>query len=131
MLQDYPRLKEDVLWLLKETDKLEDTRNTAIHSPLLTESNNDILSLGDILTYHDILRRHYVAPNIRLKNSRAMKLAQKDLLAEFRWCRDAALLLRDFALSLDAATMPDEIPWPDRHSLPNRGQYLRRRLHKH
>ena len=113
---DYPRLKEDILWLLKQVNSLEDARNTAIHSPLLAQSDRDVLVFGVTISIRS------VAPNLWLQNSRAMKLAQKDLLTEFRWCRDAALLLRDYALSLDYATMPEDYPWPDRPSLPNRGQ---------
>lgn len=39
MQRDYPRLKDDILWLLKQADVLEDARNTAIHSPLLAKDN--------------------------------------------------------------------------------------------
>jgi hypothetical protein len=113
---DYPRLKGDLLWLLKQIDALEDARNTAIHSPLLAASD----------AWHIIGHTQPVAPNLWLKNSRAKRLEQKDLLTEFRWCRDAALILRDYALSLDYATMPDDFPWPDRPALPNRGQRKRR-----
>ena len=106
----------------KEVDKLEDARNTAIHSPLLAKSDSNVLILGLSIPIRS------VAPNLGLKNFRATKLAQKDLLTEFRWCRDAALLLRDYALSLDFATFPGEdYPWPDRPSLPNRGQKRTRR----
>ena len=91
-------------------------RNTAIHSPLLAQSDGNVTVLGMSIPVRS------VAPNLWLQNPRAMKLAQKDLLTEFRWCRDAALLLRDYALSLDYATMPEDYPWPERPSLPNRGQ---------
>jgi hypothetical protein len=123
---DYPRLKDDILWLLKQVDSLEDGRNTVIHSPLLAEegilANQNVLALGNIF---DTPRA--VMPNLWLKNTRATRLAQKDVLTEFRWCRDAALILRDYALTLDYATMPEECPWPDRPSLPNRGQKRTRR----
>jgi len=121
---DYPRLRDDVLWLLGEVDKLEDARNTAIHSPLLLKVDDSRLAVGNITVNLGVPS---VVPNLWLKNSRAMKLEQKDLLTEFRWCRDASMVLRDYALMLEYATMPEECPWPDRPSLPNRGQKRTRR----
>jgi hypothetical protein len=118
---DYPRLRGDILWLLTEIDKLEDARNTVVHSPLLTQETETTIVLGLAIPKSSVL------PNLRLGNTRATKLEKKDLLTEFRWCRDAALVLRDYALTLEWATMVDETPWPDRPSLPNRGQKRTRR----
>lgn len=109
-LSTYPRLVEDLSWLLQEADKLEDKRNDAIHSPLVfLDFDGDPTLKG------------YVIPFDAFGNPRALKLAQKDLLAEFRWCRDASIVLRHFATDLyDAVAARDA--WPDRPSLPNRGQ---------
>jgi len=109
-----PQFASDVLWLCGEADKLEDSRNSAIHSPLIFHSPSNALSVqrgtaGKVL------------PLVAFGNPRAMKLHKKDLLTEFRWCRDAAVTLNDFAKSLFFAVGSDA-PWPRRPSLPNRGQ---------
>jgi hypothetical protein len=108
-----PKLAEDVTWLLDEADKLEDARNDAIHSPLTTFTPDNFGSID------------HIAPSLAFDNRRAMKLARKDLLTEFRWCRDASLVLRDFAEQIYEAVAA-RTAWPDRPSLPNRGQKKRR-----
>lgn len=111
----FPSFESDLLWILQEVDSLEDARNTAIHSPLvyfewLVDTNNP--SKGTIL------------PNLIYGNERAFKLARKDMLTEFRWCRDTALVFRDFVELINTClSFGVELnPWPDRPSLPNRGQ---------
>ena len=49
-----------------------------------------------------------VSPDISLNNKRAKRLLNKDLLAEFRWCRDYAFVLGVFALALHEVA--DETP---------------------
>jgi hypothetical protein len=115
----FPKMVADINWILTETDKLEDARNTAIHAPLYL--------FGYTTLQRGSTVRGVVAPNDMLQNPRELKLAQKDLLTEFRWCRDCALVLRDFASQIDAAMGVHVLfPWPDRPSLPNRGQKKRR-----
>jgi hypothetical protein len=110
----FPKLAEEVTWILQRADSLEDARNDAVHSPLLLLGSTKVTQaiFGDM-----------VIPDLMHGNPRSMKLARKDLLIEFRWCRDTSLVLRDFAsqtsgsLALGVAVFP----WPDRPSLPNRG----------
>jgi hypothetical protein len=68
----------------------------------------------------------HVIPNLRLNNSRAAKLVDKNLKGElsedFRWCRDSILILRDYAVFLELALTVEYCPWPDRPRLPKRGQ---------
>ena len=113
-----PKLADDVTWLLDEADKLEDARNDAIHSPLASFAADNIWA-----QHQGIAGR--IVPSVAFGNRRAMKLARKDLLTEFRWCRDASLVLRDFAGEIYQAVAA-RAAWPDKPSLPNRGQKKRR-----
>jgi hypothetical protein len=102
------------MWLLDEADKLEDARNDSIHSPLASFAADNIWA-----QHQGIVGR--IVPSVAFGNRRAIKLARKDLLTEFRWCRDASLTLRDFAGEIYEAVAA-RTAWPDRPSLPNRGR---------
>lgn len=113
------KLAPDVTWLVKETNSLEDIRNDAIHAPLrLWHRQEDD---GKHVSGVEAARL--------FANRRARKLAEKDILAEFRWCRDMALVLRDFARDLQESfqlgaiseSPPDwQRAWPDKPKLPVR-----------
>ena len=96
----------DVKWLCGRVDALEDLRNDALHSPYW----------AFVRGFNDIV----VMPNINLGHVRAKKLLAKNLLAEFRGCRDSAILLSRFAWQMDCALSDYTQPWPDRPALPNR-----------
>jgi hypothetical protein len=109
-----PKFVDDAKWLLKEAINLENSRNDAIHSPLF---------YVDRSLYGLSHPGKKIAPAAWLFNPRAVSLAKRvDLLAEFRYCRDAAMALSDFARELDSALVNPGRPWPDRPRLPNRGQ---------
>jgi hypothetical protein len=110
----YPKLVPDLTWLLNEADKLEDSRNDIVHSPLVFFGNDNVFAqqTGQV---------GRTVPSIAFGNRRALKLAKKDLLTEFRWCRDASIVLRDFAGEIYEAVAACAA-WPERPSLPNRGQ---------
>lgn len=117
--QRFPKFVEDITWILKETDKLEETRNTAVHSPLWWIGDKSLIFqalMGASATP--------VIPDVTMGNRRAVFLAKakKDLLKEFRWARDASLTLRNFTISVDRALTSEHGSWPRRPSLPNRGQ---------
>ena len=101
---------EDITWLCRQATSLEDARNDALHSP--------------IWAYQDAPDRVTVRPVIGLGHVRAKKLFDKgDLLSQFRWCRDTAIVLAEYALAMDASLSSDHMKtWPDRPELPNRGQ---------
>jgi hypothetical protein len=122
----FPNMVADICWVLAESEKLEQARNNAIHSPLLMARQSSIF-------LEEVIRGagYDVIPNDLLKNPRALKLAKKDLLTEFRWCRDASLVLRDFSIAVDRALCETGVPWPKRPSLPNRGQKNGRRNPPH
>lgn len=111
----YPKLIEDVEWLLTETAKLEDMRNNIIHTPLLLITKSDFPELNN-----------KVFPNSL--SARGGKLAGKDVLKEHRWCRDSAIVLRDYAEAIQLTLYlhsTGKLPlgaWPHRPPLPNRGQ---------
>jgi hypothetical protein len=108
-----PTLKDDVKWMLKEADKIEDTRNDAIHSPLFAVDNS---LYGMTSTSNEP-----IAPAWWLFNPRAAKLSKRqNLLHEFRYCRDAAIVLSDYARGIDRALINPQRPWPDRPRMPNR-----------
>jgi hypothetical protein len=114
-----PKAIEDVKWLCGQIDALEESRNNAIHSPL----HNFQLS-GLIPDYPD-----GVQPNTTRGNTRAKKLKDKHLLTEYRYVRDAAIVLRDFVEAIEESwnwTANKLHTWPERPQLPNRGQKNRR-----
>jgi hypothetical protein len=106
-------LVDDVKWLLGQAENLENGRNDAIHSPLFFVERS---------LYGLTHPGKKIAPSDWLFNPRAVSLAKrKDLLAEFRYCRDAAISLSDYAREMDAALINPRQPWPGRPRLPNRG----------
>lgn len=114
-LLNFPKLKDDVVWVLNQADRLEDARNNAVHSPLLLLAARGSIFEGMFPN---------VIPNPMLSNKRAVRLirSQRELLDEFRWCRDATLELRDFALRIKLALTVENYVWPDRPRLPSRGK---------
>lgn len=99
---------EDIKWLCQRADSIEEARNNAIHSPLLglDYGNNNVI----------------IQPRTSLGHIRARRLAAKaDLLAEFRWCRDASYCLIEYALRMHDSTFRDFVtPWPNKPDWPTR-----------
>ena len=110
----------EILWILGETEKLEDVRNTIIHSPLSYFGGAMAKSLK---------KTSGVQPFDLFLHQRASRLAGRNLLAEYRWFRDACHVLTDYAFKLSflVTNFPDARPWPKRPKLPNRGQKKTRR----
>ena len=104
----YPKLVSDLKWICGKANAVEGARNDALHSPLWGARRGP----GSAL----------VMPITGLGHVRAQELQAKDLLSEFRWCRDAALVLTQFVRDLDAAISEFGLAWPDRPAWPNRGQ---------
>jgi hypothetical protein len=105
--------KADIVWILIEADSIETDRNNAAHSPLLL--NQNMLS---ILTGVSAP----VRADTLLQNKRAVALEGKNLLDEFRRCRDATLVLRDYAALVHRSLTAERAPWPGRPRLPPRPQ---------
>lgn len=66
-----PEIFKEIKWLLNETNKLSDKRNNAIHAPLAVAKNSQTLQLR-------------VVPHTFAMHPQAIKLKDKDVLAEFR-----------------------------------------------
>lgn len=116
--QRRPKAQADITWLLDRATELEEARNNAVHSPLLLIAGGGIVEAARArgLQVPDVIS------HTLYNNPRALRMALKDLLFEFRWCRAAVLVLRDYASRLDHALTHDGAPWPGRPKLPNRGQ---------
>lgn len=113
----FPKAEDDIKWLLDRVESLEDQRNDIVHSPLwLMRAPSLAKSLGI---------RSRVLPSVFSGHRRAAKLAEKDLLTEFRWVRDTALCLRDYAGDIMATLEGQLSTWPERPKLPNRGRKKR------
>lgn len=105
------KLIEEIHWINVRSREIADLRDDALHSPLWGE--------GGI--------RNRVLPVTGLGHVRAQKLmdaeSKRGLLTEFRWCRDAALVLTDYVRDIDDVLSGRvRKPWPQRPALPNRGQ---------
>lgn len=108
-----PALEADALWLLKEAGKLADARNDAVHSPLY-EVDKSLYGMGNTPGVK-------VAPAWWLSNPRALNLSKHtDLLAEFRYCHDTAIVLSDYGQALNNALVNRGQPWPRRPTMPTR-----------
>lgn len=117
-IDKFPGIKNDIKWLCDRAEEFENRRNNAVHSPLLLNRN----MLTVLMEFSDI-----VVPDDLRRNQRAINLAGKDLLSEFRWCRDSILVLRDFAALVDRALTAEGAPWPGRPSMPIPPQKTTRR----
>jgi predicted DNA-binding transcriptional regulator AlpA len=107
----FPRLSEDLEWLIVKLNGLSNLRNDAIHSPLiLITSKNSMLHFVSGLP-------DFVMPNFIGGNEKARRLQEKDLLAEFRRYHQLTLMYRDYVMKLNWA-LNGRHPWPDRPSLP-------------
>ena len=100
----------EVEWITKESFALADARDTIVHSPLISLTN----------TKDENISR--VEPAISRGHRRARQLLNKDLLSEFKWCRDTARRLAWYSAWLSIALSYKESALPDRPLLPNRGQ---------
>jgi hypothetical protein len=100
------KLLEEIHWINSQANIIEDERDDALHSPLWG-SGKQVLPLSG------------------LGHTRAKKLmeagVQRGLLTEFRWCRDATLVLTDYVKDI-SSYLSGQKSWPERPSLPYRGQ---------
>ncbi len=95
-------LRKEILWCLGEIKKLEDLRNDAIHSPVLLDEKSNVIA------WH------------HLGNERAKKLADKDLVSEFRWFYARVIILRQYCECLAKSLRFPNETLIARPTLPNR-----------
>jgi hypothetical protein len=103
---------DDVIWLVDTVDDLTDSRNDAAHAPVTIEQES-FFATRDNFTAG-------VVSNNAWGNRRAGNLIRKNLLAEFRWQRDVAIKLRDYALNIERALSDEQTDWPRRPKWPDR-----------
>jgi hypothetical protein len=120
-LRGFPDAETDVRWLLDRVRSLEDARNDIIHAPLIMfgRGKHRNSRLAAILAG---VQKPTARAQTLLGHKRAAKLEDKDLLTEFRRCRDTALVLRNFAAEMTRSLNGARKGWPKRPKLPNRGQ---------
>jgi hypothetical protein len=94
---------EDIKWVCKQAETLEDLRNDLIYAPFVIWRSQPV----PVAVYYD------------MGHPRASKLKYKDLLVEFKWFCDTAITLRDFCLLADEQFWRPE-SWPQRPRLPTR-----------
>ncbi len=119
--QGYPEATDDIKWILDRAQSLEDTRNDIIHSPLMMIGHKK--TAGGLASLAAPFHKPAIIPQSFLGHKRALKLEDKpDLLSEIQWCRDAALMLRDFTAEVQRALRDTERnpTWPQRPALPPR-----------
>jgi len=108
---EHRRIREEIKWLLDRINSLAEQRNNAIHAPLIFVRQSTDPSVGTII------------PATFFGNPRAKNLVGKDLLKEFNWYRQMAVVLGSHALRLKFYLRKVEgAPWPDRPLLPSLGQ---------
>jgi hypothetical protein len=118
---DFPKAKEDLLWMLKKVNALAEGRNSAIHAPVFGYSEDFGATEFFALTDY--------------RNPNAAKLGGKDILAEFEWYESYFNAIKMFAgeisLSLSGRRRAnsDWLPWPDRPLLPTVRQKSGRQDH--
>lgn len=119
--ETFPRLQEDVLWLVHRTQSLEDDRNNIVHSPL---------TLGGTYSEKGLTK---LIPRLAGGNVRARKLQAKaqELLPEFKRVRDSTIMLRNFCQFVLWGLGDARSPWPDRPELPGRGTNAAPRTQPH
>jgi hypothetical protein len=104
----FPTLRDDLDWLWARANEVATARNNAIHSPLfLTRGALSQAAREAGVPVPDVL------PQIITGNKNALRLELADLLDEFRWCRKATLVLRDYTRRIDRALSTGR-SWPDR-----------------
>lgn len=97
-----------VEWLLKNANSLATARDDAIHVPLISWGRPP---------------NHTVVPGSSHGHPMGKRLENKDLVNEFRWCRDMGIALTDYCLRLDwHLNNQQQFPLPNKPALPNRGQ---------
>jgi hypothetical protein len=98
--------RDDIKWLCDQATNWEEVRNNALHSPLWGVASAGVNTIG---------------PVIGLGHIRANKLKGKDLLAEYRLCRDSVTVLRNFAMQIDdCLSKRQNGAWPNRPKMPKR-----------
>jgi hypothetical protein len=127
-LEKFPNISLDIKWLCDRCDEFENIRNDSVHSPL--HFLEKIAVNSDVELEEEPSPKFWgnsVSPNDIFQNTRAKRLAGKDLLLEFDWCHNSVTSLSIYALNIIHALITGATPWPYRSSLPKRPHQNQRR----
>ncbi|MBV8891278.1 MAG: hypothetical protein JO266_04760 [Acidobacteria bacterium] len=119
-----PRFKEDCAWLVNKATELSYVRNDAIHAPLFLKDKS--------LWGMAVSTNEPVAPASWLFNPRAAGLEagltkrNTNLLGEFTYCHNMAIVLADFAEDITRALINRQSHGPRGRAYPT-GRKLQRR----
>jgi hypothetical protein len=102
-----PAARDDLIWLIIESDKFANKRNDAVHAPCLFTA---IGTLAEVVAQQDTL------------NQKAKNLRDKKLLEEFQLYTKIACVLDSFATKAKAALVHHTVSWPEKPLMPTRGQ---------
>jgi hypothetical protein len=97
-----------IIHLCNQAGALEDDRNNVVHAPLTQ------------IGFAEPQPSLTVVPNLLMSNYRAGRLQGRDLLADFRYCRDYAKVLGQFALDLEITFRAVALPLPQKPGKPSR-----------
>jgi hypothetical protein len=101
---EHPWFYAELKWICDRAQALEDDRNNIIHAPLWAFESKQVM------------------PETGLGHIRAKKLADRDLKTNFRWVRDSAAILSDYARDINRVLErhAQSAALPQRPSLPIR-----------
>jgi hypothetical protein len=97
---------------LSQADRLEERRNDAIHASLFYKAES---LYGQVHPGGE-----QIVPATYLLNNRAQNLQKrKNILAEFRYCRDCAITLSDHVQEVSSALVNPHFAWPEILKMPH------------
>lgn len=94
--------RDDIFSLLNRADKLSEERNDAVHAPVSLAIDGDKL---------------VPFPMYFFGHPKAIRLKGKDIVPEFKRCKDAAITLREYAEKIETGLNFSTYPWPDKPAL--------------
>lgn len=109
--------------------RIDDSKFTERDRQHVTSIWHLLHSLNRSVTF--LNKKAGVVPHDLLGNPRAKKLAQRDVLAEFRWLKNASMTLALYGMQIQLIWRGERKTLPDRPRLPNRGQKKSRLSRNH
>lgn len=103
----FPKAEDGVRWVLKETNKLANQRNDAIHAPcsvIYGDGGFEIFAFS-------------FSGNPKAKN-----LRDKDILMEFLWYESSADTIKHHVREIQFALSDPRVRWPENPLMPTQGQ---------
>lgn len=112
----FPKLSEDVGWIIERSNSLEEQRNNVLHSPLSQADDSfqsRVLGIpaGTVLPTGQL---HYRA----MRLSAAVDKGGRELLGQIRFYRDYAVALTYYERRILRAWQNRQSAWPTRPALP-------------